>query len=660
MNYRRPFLLAFTIFIQTHLLAQAQIQCQNNGNYTRNSTYSANLNTTLSSLYTNVYVNNEGFYNVSVGQGVDRANGLVLCRGDAQLDACRECVQTGAADLLNSCPNQKQAVRWDGTCMLRYSNDTIYGTMMNRPAYFWPNPENATSPEQFQVDTQALLYDLTNQAASGDSLRKVAAGNRTGPDFQTIFALLQCTPDLSKQDCTRCLYGATAEIPQYCNRRKGCRVLWPSCNIQFEVYPIVNETRLQELEPQVPVPVIDPPSQPSPGKSDGNNTRIVIAVVVPIVVCLILAVSAVIFLRKKKKQIPMEDPEIEAVDEIGAPESVQYSFTAIKAATNNFSDDNKLGQGGFGTVYKGKFPNGQDIAVKRLGRDSGQGAAEFKNEVVLLAKLQHRNLVRLLGFAMEGTERVLVYEFVQNASLDQFIFDPIKRSILNWDKRFKIIGGIARGLMYLHEDSRLKIIHRDMKASNVLLDGDMHPKIADFGMARLFGQDETQGNTSKIVGTYGYMSPEYAMRGMFSDKSDVFSFGVLVLEIVSGQRNNYIQNGESVDDLLTLTWKNWREGTPENMIDPVLLKNGTGSVREMLRCMHMGLLCVQENAANRPTMVNVVLMLSSSTMTMSVPLEPAFYAASRFGPDTKESNANAGISEASSRNDISVTELYPR
>ncbi|XWS15630.1 hypothetical protein CRYUN_Cryun34aG0017800 [Craigia yunnanensis] len=161
----------------------------------------------------------------------------------------------------------------------------------------------------------------------------------------------------------------------------------------------------------------------------------------------------------------------------------------------------KLGQGGFGVFYKGRLSSGKNIAVKRLSRESGQGDLEFKNEVLLVAKLQHRSLVRLLGFSLERSERLIVYEFVQNGSLDRFIFDPKEREQLDWEQRYKIIEGIARGLLYLHQDSRLRIIHRDLKASNVLLDADMNPKIADFGMARLFLMDETQGNTNGIVGT---------------------------------------------------------------------------------------------------------------------------------------------------------------
>ncbi|GJY95359.1 cysteine-rich receptor-like protein kinase 26 [Tanacetum coccineum] len=216
----------------------------------------------------------------------------------------------------------------------------------------------------------------------------------------------------------------------------------------------------------------------------------------------IIVASLCIFMRlkKKKRQIPPMPPNTETMD-IGTAESFQYDFSTMQVATNDFSEDNKLGQGGFGAVYKGVLEDGHQVAVKRLANDSGQGDVEFKNEVLLLAKLQHRNLVRLLGFSTQGSERLLIYEFLPNVSLDQFIFDPVKRTLLDWEKRYKIITGVAKGLLYLHEDSRLKIIHRDMKASNVLLDAEMNAKIADFGMARLFKQEETQANTSLIVGT---------------------------------------------------------------------------------------------------------------------------------------------------------------
>ncbi|CAL5400736.1 unnamed protein product [Camellia sinensis] len=380
-----------------------------------------------------------------------------------------------------------------------------------------------------------------------------------------------------------------------------------------------------------------------------NNTTIVIIIATSVTgTVTILIVLFTIFLRKRKHKKPTE--KIEITDEISGAESLRYDFSTVKDATDNFSDSNKLGQGGFGPVYKGKLPNGQEIAVKRLSKNSGQGEVEFKNEVLLVAKLQHRNLVRTLGFCMEGTERLLMYEFMPNGSLDHFLFDPNKQAYLDWDMRYKIIGGIARGLLYLHEDSRLRIIHRDMKASNVLLDENMNPKISDFGMARLFVLDETHGNTNKVVGTYGYMPPEYVTYGQFSIKSDVFSFGVLVLEIISGQKNSHFQKAENEENLLTYTWKNWKDGRASNVIDATILKASSNCVQDIMRCIHIGLLCVQENVANRPTMASVVLMLSSFSLTLSLPSQPAFFMQSTINPQSGSSNVN----------EASITELYPR
>ncbi|KAI3828625.1 hypothetical protein L1987_02732 [Smallanthus sonchifolius] len=213
-------------------------------------------------------------------------------------------------------------------------------------------------------------------------------------------------------------------------------------------------------------------------------------------------------------------------------------FASIMTSTNDFSAESKLGQGGFGPVYKGRLNDGQEIAIKRLSRSSGQELVEFKNELILIARLQHTNLVRILGCCIHGDEKMLIYEYMTNKSLDFFLFDENRNAELNWPKRFNIIEGIAQGLLYLHKYSRMRVIHRDLKSNNILLDEGMNPKISDFGMARIFNQNETQATTNRVVGTYGYMSPEYAMEGTFSIKSDIYSFGVLILEIISGRRNS--------------------------------------------------------------------------------------------------------------------------
>ncbi|XP_065877701.1 G-type lectin S-receptor-like serine/threonine-protein kinase RKS1 isoform X2 [Euphorbia lathyris] len=306
-----------------------------------------------------------------------------------------------------------------------------------------------------------------------------------------------------------------------------------------------------------------------------------------------------------------------------------FDLFIVYTATNNLSPANKLGQGGFGPVYKGQLKDGRYIAVKRLSQSSGQGIEEFKNEVLLLARLQHRNLVKLLGCCIEGDERMLIYEYLPNKSLDYFIFDQ-KASVLNWRKRLDIIVGIARGVLYLHHDSRLRIIHRDLKSSNVLLDAEMNPKISDFGIARICDGDEIQVKTKRVIGTHGYMAPEYALFGKFSTKSDVFSFGVIVLETISGKKcNNFFPEDPSLH-LIGHVWDLWRQDKVLDIIDSSLMESLESDVLpQIFRYIQIGLLCVQNNEMDRPSMSTVLLMLNSET-TLPYPQEPAFILGSNY------------------------------
>ncbi|THG20627.1 hypothetical protein TEA_017016 [Camellia sinensis var. sinensis] len=266
-----------------------------------------------------------------------------------------------------------------------------------------------------------------------------------------------------------------------------------------------------------------------------------------------------------------------------------FSLSSIEIATDYFSDANKIGQGGFGPVYKGKLFNGQEIAVKRLSRSSGQGLEEFKNEVTLISRLQHHE---------------------------------IGRALLDWKIRVSIIEGIAQGLQYLHKYSRVRIIHRDLKTSNILLDNNMNPKISDFGTARIFGDNESRANTNRIVGTYGYMSPEYALDGLFSVKSDVFSFGIMMLEIISGKKNTGFYQPDRAQNLLGYAWDLWKEGRGLEIIDHLFVE--TCSTSEVMHYIQVSFLCVQENAADRPTISDVVSMLSNELIAIPAPKQPAF------------------------------------
>ncbi|KAJ4703236.1 Receptor-like protein kinase [Melia azedarach] len=471
------------------------------------------------------------------------------------------------------CPNQKEAYFWGGEtelgpfCLVRYADFSFFGILKLDPPLILPDANNLTSNlTLFDMIWERLMERTIKRASIGSCRPKFATEAEDLTNLQQIYALMQCTPDISQSDCEVCLRQSVALYLTCCHGKEGGYVLIPNCNFRWGLHSFYNETVCQ-------FPAL-PPGSSTISKDNGG---IAAGIVVTTVVC------------------------------------------------------------GFGAVYKGRLADGQEIAVKRLSKNSRQGDMEFKNEVILVAKLQHRNLVRLLGFCLEGTERLLIFECEPNSSLDNYIFDREKSSILDWEMRYKIIKGIARGVLYLHEESRLRIIHRDLKASNILLDADMIPKISDFGMARLFEVDQTQGRTSRIVGTIGYMAPEYVMRGRFSVKSDVFSFGVLVLEIISGRMNTSFSNGEGIQNLLTYAWNNWQEGTVINITDPVL-RVGPTSTEELKRCIHIGLLCVQVSAANRPTMASVVFMLnSSSTLSLPIPSRPAVVTQVNMDRDYSES-----------------------
>ncbi|XP_018725791.2 G-type lectin S-receptor-like serine/threonine-protein kinase At1g61550 [Eucalyptus grandis] len=314
---------------------------------------------------------------------------------------------------------------------------------------------------------------------------------------------------------------------------------------------------------------------------------------------------------------------------------VVYDFDSIRLATDNFNVKNKLGQGGFGPVYKGKLNDGKEIAAKRLSSSSGQGIAEFKNEILLISKLQHRNLVRLLGCCIEGEEKILVYEYLPNKSLDTFLFDSKEKAKLSWSVRFHIIQGVARGLLYLHRDSCLRVIHRDLKVSNILLDEKMNPKISDFGLSRMFEGTQVLVNTHKIVGTRGYMSPEYAMGGIFSEKSDVYSFGVLLLEIISGKKNTSLDYPGQHLNLLSYAWHLWCEDKGLDLMDEGIAD--AFLVSEVMRCIQLGLLCTQDHAKDRPNMFAVVLMLNGES-NLSQPKQPTYtFSRSHESPSQQES-----------------------
>ncbi|KAH6825210.1 hypothetical protein C2S53_010510 [Perilla frutescens var. hirtella] len=427
------FLIVTTQYLALVSSQYEQVVCSRSGSYSSESLYRFNLNSLLPSLSSNI--GNAGFYHAFQGEVYAAA----LCRADIQLEECRGCVDAAATEITRQCPEQLEAIMW-----------TEY------------------SPHQ----------QCHAQAAHGGALRKAAAGNRTSATVDgRIYALVQCTPDLSPELCSRCLVEAAGYLRNCCDATLGARAYTPSCILRYENRSFVNITRLQESLIQSSAPSAGIGDDVDGSSSDSMKIIIIIvsSIVVFVAVAAAVGILAIKIIFRKRTEDPMK---YEDDEEISTADSIQYDFDKIRSATNDFSDANKLGQGGFGAVYK-----------------------EFKNEVLFVARLQHRNLVRLLGFSIQGPERLLVYEFVHNGSLDHFIIDRARAVHLDWESRYKIIGGVARGVLYLHEDSRLRIIHRELKASNVLLNEEMNPKISDFGLAKLVEPDATQESTTRIVGT---------------------------------------------------------------------------------------------------------------------------------------------------------------
>uniref|UniRef100_A0A0E0LLT7 Uncharacterized protein n=1 Tax=Oryza punctata TaxID=4537 RepID=A0A0E0LLT7_ORYPU len=582
--------------------AQPWPVCGTSGTYTAGSTYETNLDNLAFSLSTNASSSPTLFASGTVGSAPNTVYGLLLCRGDVNPSDCADCGTLVVQDVAQVCNRTKDKILVYNQCYAQFSDKRDFLAATNNSGVYslLISGTNITSTDVAGYDRAVTeLLNATVRYAVENSTRLFATGQRVGtdPGFSKIYSMAQCSPDLSPGQCRSCLDGLVGRWwDTFPLNGRGARVAGPRCYLRSELGSFYTGS------PMVRLP-------------NNSGSKILVIILPTVSVAIIIAViSLCIWNVRKKTRLAKEEylSENDATEDFESVKSTLLSLASLQVATDNFHESKKIGEGGFGAVYKGIL-NGQEVAVKRMTKGSNQGLEELKNELVLVAKLHHRNLVRLVGFCLDEGERLLIYEYMPNKSLDTFLFE--QRRQLDWAIRFKIIEGIARGLQYLHEDSQKKIVHRDMKASNILLDADMNPKIGDFGLARLFGQDQTRDVTSRIAGTFGYMSPEYVLRGQYSTKSDVFSFGILVIEIVMGRRRN---NGPELndEDILSIVWRHWEEGAIAEMIDHSLGRNY--SETEVVKCVNIGLLCVQQNPVDRPTMADVMILLNSD-ITCTLP-----------------------------------------
>ncbi|CAO2189134.1 unnamed protein product [Urochloa humidicola] len=649
---------------------------------TTNSTYWSNVVALLDALPSAAAPT--GFASLSRGTGTDIAFVRGICRGDSTPANCTTYLRAATRGITSRCNStSRRAGIWYDKCFVSYAdtNASTDGELQYRSILY--NGGKVGDEDAFETTFYALMRGLAGRVVNGSgttpssssSLLPVAPRFATGEAVYdprapngTMYGLLQCMRDRTAAECEQCLQDSIGQLPSCCYGHQGGVVLGYNCNLRVEIYTYY------DIALDAPPPLAPAPSSFVGDKRGKKGNNVAVAVALPVGTVVLVAVVVGVFLcrrnykAKRKKRQPDDNSEGRGIRYV---EPEQLNVAMLRAATNNFSEEKKLGEGGFGEVFKGVLQDGEEIAVKRLSHNSSQGFHELKNELVLAAKLKHRNLVQLLGVCLQE-EKLLVYEYMPNRSLDTFLFDPVRRQQLDWSRRFSIICGIARGLLYLHEESRLKVIHRDLKPSNVLLDADMNPKISDFGLARAFGGDQSRDITRRPVGTLGYMSPEYAYWGHVSTKSDMFSFGVIVLEMVTGRRNNssYNNSSDSVS-VLSHVWDKWRAGSMADVVDPSLAESHYME-SEVLCCVEIGLLCVQENPAERPDASAVVLMLSNPSSTPDdrpAPSRPAFVFSSgvtttRIGGWTSDSVSLVGDKQRSvasvSDNEVTISELEPR
>ncbi|KAK9272646.1 hypothetical protein L1049_003022 [Liquidambar formosana] len=532
------------------------------------------------------------------GEAPDRMFLLAECMDDLSGEECDICF-TQINTLLSGCfPSTGGRIYLDG-CFIRAENYNFFRETISTDDDMKRCGNTIDSRHQFGDTAMEVISKLIQQAPGN---RGYAEYHNKSDDV-SVYGMATCWKTLDHDLCAVCLNNASKSAISCLPSTEG-RVLNSGCFLRYSDYEFAND--------------------PKKHKDKDDIYRYVSYVLASVAICT-LAIAIGFFvgiLAYTRHNHPNNSlgMNMESSVYMRSMQFLQFKYLTLQKATEQFNEAHKLGQGGFGEVFKGTLPDGREIAIKRLYISGKCGSEEVLNELDIISRAQHRNLVRFLGCCFTNIDSFLVYEYLPHRSLDYILFDPEKKKELDWKKRLAIIIGTAEGLEYLHKDCQVRIVHRDIKASNILLDIRYKPKIADFGLARFYSCNKTPVSTA-IAGTLGYMAPEYLAQGRLTEKVDVYSYGVLVLEIVSGEQNNKFSSKESLDTLVTAAWKHFQSNTVSEIIDESM---DIADLEEIKRVVQVGLLCTQEFPCGRPSMTMIVQMLRQKDVELPTPNKPPF------------------------------------
>ncbi|KAB2081261.1 hypothetical protein ES319_A05G119700v1 [Gossypium barbadense] len=604
-------------------------------NVTSFSGFSRNLNATLKELRGQL---DKGVH-FAVAQeatGSDPVYAMVQCRNYMSRNDCISCFSTASSQIRNCSAANGARVIFDG-CFLRYESNMFYQESTQVGNLGICGGSTASQQSVFGTTVERLLGDLVKATPRVDSFFAASREEVGGVNGNvTAYGVAQCMETIDEKGCMECLKVALANI-QRCPPDSDGRAVDTGCFLRYSDSPFFGANYTIDLKPFLKTRNTTKRDALIGGLVGGGG--------------LLLLITLLLFwVRKSRNNMAVPQEDAEAPPELQGP--LTYTYKELNFATTNFSQQNKLGEGGFGEVYKGILKNGRVVAVKKLAISKSEKVkAEFDTEVKLISNVHHRNLVRLVGCCSKGPELLLVYEFMPNGSLDKHLFGQGHGS-LNWKQRFDIIVGTAKGLAYLHEEFHACIIHRDIKPSNILLDRDFQPKIADFGLVRLLPEDQTHLST-KFAGTFGYTAPEYAIHGQLSVKVDTYSFGVVVLEIISGLKNNETSLDPTAEFLLKRAWGLYQDNMAMEIVDRSLDPEEYDT-DEMQRMIEIAFLCTQSSASLRPTMSEVVTMLRTvSSLEPRQPTRPAFIESDRRVNIIPQDNRSTSTSSSNATNSIS-------